>query len=260
MKIEKFVALERKRVCLTAYSAPMAALIAPHVDLILVGDSVGMVLYGLESTQGVTMNMMTRHGKAVRKGAGDGALIVVDMPYGTYEECPERAVKCAKTLMKRSKADAVKLEGGRSRAAQIKAIVAAGIPVMGHIGLQPQSAPDEGGFKIKGRNEEQAEQLIDDMHAIEEAGAFAFVLEGTFEPAARHIARHAKVPSIGIGATGNCDGQVLVLEDVLGLSGDFVPKFVKQYQNVGAMVEKAAADFAAEVKSAKFPGEAQVYK
>jgi 3-methyl-2-oxobutanoate hydroxymethyltransferase len=249
----------RKITCLTAYTTPMAALLDPYVDVILVGDSVGMVLYGFETTLDVTIEMMALHGAAVMRGSAR-ACVVVDMPYGSYEECPALATENARYLLEKTGAAAVKLEGGVEMAGQIRAMVAAGVPVMGHIGLQPQSVVKEGGYKIKGRTEDELERIVEDAVAVEKAGAFALVVEGTVPALAERITRATSVPTIGIGASGACDGQVLVSEDMLGLSGGYVPKFVKHYAQLDRAVETAVKAYVDDVRSGAFPAEEHLYK
>lgn len=239
-------------VCLTAYTYPIARLLDPHVDLLLVGDSVAMVLHGHQTTLGATMDMMIAHGQAVMRGSGR-ACVVVDMPAGSYEDTVENAVTSAQRIMHETGCDAVKLEGGVAIAAQIAAIVAAGIPVMGHIGLLPQSVEKEGGYKIKGRSEANAEALYADARAVEAAGAFSVVIEGTVEPVAAEITRRITIPTIGIGASAACDGQILVIDDAIGLTVDRVPKFVKEYASLRDVVSKAAASYAQDVRSRAFP-------
>ncbi|MCX8568178.1 MULTISPECIES: 3-methyl-2-oxobutanoate hydroxymethyltransferase [Hyphomicrobiales] len=239
-------------VCLTAYTYPIARLLDPHVDLLLVGDSVAMVLHGHANTLGATMDMMIAHGQAVMRGASR-ACIVVDMPAGSYEDSVETAVASARRIVQETGCDAIKLEGGVAMAPQIAAIVAAGIPVMGHIGLLPQSVEKEGGYKIKGRSEANAEALYVDAKAVEAAGAFSTVIEGTIEPVAAEITRRIAIPTIGIGASAACDGQVLVTDDAIGLTVDRVPKFVKEYAHLRDIVAAAAAAYASDVRSRTFP-------
>lgn len=245
-------------VCLTAYSAPMAKIIAPHVDILLVGDSVGMVLYGMENTLAVTLEMMLNHTRAVRRGAPDG-FVVSDMPYGTYEDDKVFALGNAQKLIEAG-ANAVKLEGGISMADTISHLVENDIPVMGHIGLLPQSVKREGGYKIKGKTAESAQSLIKDAKAIEQAGAFCFVLEGTIEQVAREITGAVSIPSIGIGASPACDGQVLVTEDMLGLSGGYIPQFVKVYDDLSPQIEAAVSAYKKDVRIRAFPNEKYVYQ
>ncbi len=245
-------------VSLTSYHAHTAAIVEQHADFILVGDSLGMVMHGMENTLGVSMELMIVHGQAVVRGT-KRALIVVDMPFGSYEESPEVAFRNAARIMKETQCGAVKLEGGQSMAETIRFLTERGIPVMGHTGLTPQSTHVMGGFKTQGRDEDTWPELIADAKAVEEAGAFASVLEGVVEPLARKITEEISIPTIGIGASAACDGQILVLEDMLGLS-DWVPKFVKVYGSLGPMIEEAVKSYADEVKSRAFPGEDQVYR
>ncbi|MGS1096165.1 3-methyl-2-oxobutanoate hydroxymethyltransferase [Aquamicrobium terrae] len=239
-------------VCLTAYTYPIARLLEPHVDLLLVGDSVAMVLHGHDTTLGATMEMMILHGKAVMRGARN-ACVVVDMPAGSYEGSPGQALASARRLFEETGCHAVKLEGGTDMADRIAAIVEAGIPVMGHIGLQPQSVEKEGGYKIKGKTDESVAKLLEDARAVEQAGAFSVVIEGTMEPVAAEITRILSIPTIGIGASAICDGQVLVIDDAVGLTVDRVPKFVKEYADLRNEVAKAAMSYAAEVRARAFP-------
>jgi 3-methyl-2-oxobutanoate hydroxymethyltransferase len=249
---------KEKIVCLTAYTTPMASMLAPHVDLLLVGDSVGMVLYGMDSTQGVNIPMMIAHGKAVMRGAYDTP-VIVDMPYGSYEGSDNDALRSASLIMEETGCAGVKLEGGKAMASRIACLTEHDIPVMAHIGLLPQSAPDEGGYKIKGKTPEEVQRLIDDARAVEEAGAFAVVIEGTIETVAAHLSAAITIPTIGIGASGACDGQILVSEDMLGLSGMRLPKFVKPYATLESDIEKAVKAYADEVRAGVFPGKQYVY-
>jgi 3-methyl-2-oxobutanoate hydroxymethyltransferase len=246
-------------VCLTAYTYPVAKLLDPHVDLLLVGDSVAMVLHGHENTLGATMDMMILHGQAVMRGVRN-ACVVVDMPAGSYEDSAEQALACAKRIFEETHCHAVKLEGGTDMADRIAAIVKAGIPVMGHIGLQPQSVEKEGGYKIKGRTDESAAKLLADARAVEQAGAFSVVIEGTIEPLAAEITRILSIPTIGIGASAACNGQVLVIDDAIGLTIDRVPKFVKEYADLRNEVAKAAMSYAAEVRARAFPTADHVFR
>jgi 3-methyl-2-oxobutanoate hydroxymethyltransferase len=250
---------KRKIVTLTAYTTPMAKMLRDHVDILLVGDSVGMVLYGMDNTLGVDIETMIRHGQAVMRGAGD-AFVVVDMPYGTYEECPSLATENAHFLAEKTGCHAVKLEGGVDMVSKIVAIRQSGIEVMAHIGLQPQSVVAEGGYKIKGKTEDEVQRVLDDARAVAEAGAFAVVVEGTLPDLAAKVTEAINIPTIGIGASAACDGQVLVTEDMLGLSGGYVPKFVKQYAGLERVVNDAAAAYAGDVRSGAFPSEDQLYK
>ncbi|TIL84579.1 MAG: 3-methyl-2-oxobutanoate hydroxymethyltransferase [Mesorhizobium sp.] len=245
-------------VCLTAYTYPIARLLDDHVDLLLVGDSVAMVLHGHKTTLGASLEMMIAHGQAVMRGSAK-ACVVVDMPAGSYEATARQAVASARRIVGETGCQAVKLEGGVTVARQIAAIVAAGIPVMGHIGLQPQSVESDGGYRIKGRTDENVAALYRDAEAVEKAGAFSVVIEGTVETVAADITRHISIPTIGIGASGECDGQILVIDDMVGLTVDRVPKFVKQYADLRSVISQAAAGYAAEVRSRTFPGPSHVF-
>lgn len=240
-------------VCLTAYTAPAARLLDPHVDILLVGDSLGMVVYGLDSTLPVTLDMMIAHGAAVVR-ASERACVVVDLPFGSYQESKEAAFRASARVMAETGAQAVKLEGGLEMAETVAFLTARGIPVMGHVGLTPQSVNTLGGYKAVGRDAEAAERIAADARAITEAGAFTLVIEGTMEQLARRITEEVAIPTIGIGGSPACDGQVLVTDDMLGLFGAFQPKFVKRYANLGETVSEAAATYAAEVRSRAFPG------
>jgi len=238
-------------VVLTAYSTPVARLVDPHVDVALVGDSVGMVIHGLPSTLGVTMEMMILHGKAVVRGA-QKAMPVIDMPFGSYEESPKQAFRNASRLMAETGAPAVKLEGGLHMAETIAFLTARGVPVMAHVGLTPQAVNTLGGYKVVGRAEE-AEKVMADARAIEEAGAFSVVLEKVPEGLAGRVTQALTIPTIGIGAGAACDGQVLVVDDMLGLFTDFRPKFVKRYAELGHAADAAIAAYAADVRARAFP-------
>ncbi|PWE27442.1 3-methyl-2-oxobutanoate hydroxymethyltransferase [Pararhodobacter marinus] len=245
-------------VSLTSYHSHTAAIVDKYADFILVGDSLGMVMHGMESTVGVTLDMMITHGKAVVRGT-KRALIVVDMPFGTYEESPQMAFRNAARIMTETMCQAVKLEGGARMAETIRYLVDRGIPVMAHIGLTPQSTNVMGGFKTQGRDEATWAHHIDDAKAVTEAGAFAVVVEGVVEPLAREITAQIEIPTIGIGASADCDGQILVLEDMLGLNPR-PPKFVKVYGELGGMIERAVSAYADEVKSRAFPSDDQTYR
>jgi 3-methyl-2-oxobutanoate hydroxymethyltransferase len=224
-----------------------------HVDVLLVGDSLGMVLYGLPSTLAVTVDMMVAHGAAVMRGTSR-ALVVVDMPFGSYQESPAQAFRNAARIMAETGCAAVKLEGGAEMAETVDFLVKRGVPVCGHVGLMPQSVNTAGGFRAQGRDAAQAAKVAADARAIAEAGAFALVIEGTVEPVARQITETLAIPTIGIGASPACDGQVLVTEDVLGLFSDFTPRFVKRYAELSAPVGEAVAAYAADVRERRFPG------
>ena len=239
-------------VVLTAYTTPVARLADAACDVLLVGDSVGMVLHGLPSTLGVTMEMMILHGRAVMRGA-DRSLVVIDMPFASYEEGPEQAFRNAARIMAETGAGAVKLEGGVHMAATIAFLVARGIPVMAHIGLTPQSVNTLGGYKVQGRGADAA-RLMADAKAVAEAGAFAVVLEKVPSALAGEISAALAIPTIGIGAGVDCDGQVLVIDDMLGLFTDFRPKFVRRYAELGKTAAEAVAAYAADVRARTFPG------
>ncbi|MBN9017172.1 MAG: 3-methyl-2-oxobutanoate hydroxymethyltransferase [Rhizobiales bacterium] len=245
-------------VSLTSYHAHTAAIIDPFVDFILVGDSLGMVMHGLESTIPVTVEMMVLQGRAVMRGS-QHALVVVDLPFGSYEESPAAAFRTASRVLKETGCGAVKLEGGRRMAETIRFLTERGVPVMGHVGLTPQSIHTMGGFKVQGKSEASAAAVLADAIAVDEAGAFAMVVEGVIETLGREITEKVSCPTIGIGASPACDGQILVLEDMLGLSPR-VPKFVKRYGTLGGMIEEAVSAYAGDVRSRAFPGEANVYK
>lgn len=243
---------EAPLVCLTAYSTPMARTLDPLVDLLLVGDSLGMVLYGMETTLGVTVDMMVGHGRAVVRGARH-ACVIVDMPFGSYQESPAQAFRTAARIVSETGCAGVKLEGGRDMAETVAYLCARGIPVLGHIGLTPQSVHALGGFRAQGRGEVEARKIAEDAEAIAEAGAFSVVIEGTAEPVAREITERLPIPTIGIGASPACDGQILVTEDLLGLSGEFTPRFVKRYAEIGDAIAAAASAYADEVRDRRFP-------
>ena len=246
-------------VVLTAYTTPMARLFDPHVDILLVGDSLGMVLYGFESTLPVTLEMMLLHGAAVKRGAAH-AMVVVDMPFGSYQRSPEAAFDAGARVMKETGCDAIKLEGGAEMATTIRFLVERGIPVMAHVGLKPQHVHAMGGYRYQGRSEAEATQIMQDALAVEKAGAFSVVLEGVKETVAASITKQVLIPTIGIGASKNCDGQVLVAEDMLGLSAsEYVPSFVKHYASLAPAISKAVAQYAKDVKARKFPGPEHVY-
>jgi len=246
-------------VCLTAYTMRVAQLLDRTCDVLLVGDSMGMVLYGMDSTQGVDLDMIIRHGQAVMRGTSN-ACVVVDMPYGSYEESAAQALKSARRIMDETGADAVKLEGGVDMVDQVRALVEAGIPVVGHIGLLPQTASENGGFRVKGREAAARAQILEDASAIEAAGASAVVIEAVIEDLAREITDSVSIPTIGIGASRACDGQILVTEDMVGITGDHVPKFVKQYADVSGEIARAAGEYAADVRARRFPFDENVYK
>ncbi|MBT6094065.1 MAG: 3-methyl-2-oxobutanoate hydroxymethyltransferase [Rhodospirillaceae bacterium] len=240
-------------VCLTAYTTPMAKALDPYCDLLLVGDSLAMVIYGLETTRGVTLDIMIAHGQAVMRGT-EHACVVVDLPHGSYETSQYQAIASAARVMSETGCQAVKLEGGVEMASTVRAIVDAGVPVLGHVGLLPQKAEHRGGFKIQGKDDEGAKQVMADAQAIADAGAFAMVIEGTVEPVARAITKQVEVPTIGIGASPACDGQILVTQDMIGTFADFTPKFVKKYADLGSAMTNAAKAYADDVRARRFPG------
>lgn len=245
-------------VMLTAYTVRMAQLLDPHCDMLLVGDSLGQVIYGLPHTVAVTMEMMAAHGAAVVRGSYHAA-VIVDMPFGSYEASPEQAFANAAHLLKETGAAAVKLEGGKVLAPTVEFLTSRGIPVMAHVGLTPQAVNILGGYGVRGKSEEEARSIVDDAIAVSEAGAFSMVIEGVLEPIAIEITDRVACPTIGIGASAQCDGQVLVTEDMLGLF-DRVPKFVKKFGNMGASVEEAVREYADGVRSRSFPGPDQLYQ
>ena len=245
-------------VVLTAYSAPQARLLDEHVDILLVGDSLGMVLYGMDSTLAVTIDMMIAHGSAVVRGS-ERALVVVDLPFGSYQASPAQAFKTAARVLAKTGCNAVKLEGGVEMAETIAFLTTRGIPVMGHIGLKPQSVNAIGGYRTQGKNEIEVASIFADAKAIEQAGAFAIVIEGVVEEVAKNLTNNLTVPTIGIGASPACDGQVLVTEDMLGLSGDYIPRFVKRYANLAEATEAAVKQYADEVRNRKFPSAEYCY-
>ncbi|GIT90599.1 3-methyl-2-oxobutanoate hydroxymethyltransferase 3 [Jannaschia pagri] len=245
-------------VSLTSYHAHTAAIVDAHADFILVGDSLGMVMHGMETTVGVSLDLMMMHGRAVVRGTRR-ALVVVDMPFGTYEESPQVAFRNAAEIMKETGCGAVKLEGGARMAETIRFLVERGIPVMAHIGLTPQSSHVMGGFKTQGHDAETWGAHKADAAAVAEAGAFALVLEGMVEPLAAEITQEIAIPTIGIGASVHCDGQILVLEDMLGLNPT-PPKFVKVYGDLLGQIEGAVGRYAEDVRNRAFPTEDQVYK
>ncbi|GAA4022793.1 3-methyl-2-oxobutanoate hydroxymethyltransferase [Sphingomonas swuensis] len=249
---------EQPIVMLTAYTMRMAQLLDPHCDLLLVGDSLGQVIYGLPSTVPVTLEMMCNHGAAVVRGSWH-ALVAVDMPFGSYEGSPEQAFTSAARIMKETGCAAVKLEGGRAIAPTIRFLTDRGIPVIGHVGLTPQAVNALGGYGARGRSEAEAAKILDDAKGVAEAGAFCVVLEGVMEELATTITRAIPVPSIGIGASAECDGQVLVTEDMLGLF-ERTPRFVKRYDDLATRIGNAVEAYAGEVRARSFPTADQTYR
>jgi 3-methyl-2-oxobutanoate hydroxymethyltransferase len=244
-------------VALTSYHAHTARILDEHCDVILVGDSLGMVMHGLESTVPVTLDMMILQGHAVMRGS-KRALVVVDMPFGSYEASREQAFMSAARILKETGCGAVKLEGGRRMAETIAFLAERGVPVMAHVGLTPQAINALGSFRAQGRDPADWARHEDDARAVADAGAFSVVLEAMAEPLAARVSKEIAIPTIGIGASATCDGQILVLEDMLGLSPR-VPKFVKRYTELGPSIGKAVADYAREVRSRAFPGPEHVY-
>lgn len=245
-------------VMLTAYTARQAQLLDQHCDMLLVGDSLGQVIYGLSSTLPVTLDMMCAHGAAVVRGSYH-SVVVVDMPFGTYEASPQVAFEAASRVMAETGAAAIKLEGGVVMAETIAFLTARGIPVMAHVGLTPQAVNVLGGYAARGRSQEEHEKIIRDGQAVADAGAFAMVVEGVIEPIAIALTQSVEIPVIGIGASAQCDGQVLVTEDMLGMF-ERVPRFVKRYEDIAGIIEKTVATYAKEVRERSFPGEEQTYQ
>ncbi len=244
-------------VMLTAYTVRMAQLLDPHCDMLLVGDSLGQVIYGLPHTVAVTMEMMCAHGAAVVRGSYHAA-VIVDMPFGSYEASPEQAFMSAARLLKETGAAAVKLEGGATLAPTVHFLTSRGIPVMAHVGLTPQAVNILGGYGVRGRSEAEARSIVNDAVALANAGAFAMVIEGVLEPIAIEITQKVPCPTIGIGASAQCDGQVLVTEDMLGLF-DRTPKFVKRFGTMSKAVADSVKEYAADVRTRTFPGPEQIY-
>ncbi len=238
---------------LTAYTAPVAQALDPHVDILIVGDSLGMVLYGLDSTVGVTLDMMIAHGAAVVRGS-TRACVIVDMPFATYQESPAQAYRNTARVIAETGCAGVKLEGGAEMAETIRFLTARRIPVMGHVGMMPQSVAAYGGFRVQGKDPDAAKAVLDDAVAVADAGAFTMVIESVVEPLAREITATVDIPTIGIGASPSCDGQVLVTEDVAGLFTDFTPRFVKRYAELGAELGDVARAYAEDVRARRFPG------
>lgn len=245
-------------VCLTAYTTPIARILDPVCDLILVGDTLGMVVHGMETTVGVTLDMMILHGQAVMRGR-QHACVIVDLPFGSYKESPEVAYRAAARVLAETGAQGVKLEGGAEMAETVAFLTARGISVMGHVGLTPQSIHAEGGFHAHGRTEADAARTLADAKAIAEAGAFSIVVEATMEPVARRITESVPVPTIGIGASAACDGQILVIDDLIGLFTDFKPRFVKRYAEIGTTIGEAVRAYADDVKARRFPAAEHTY-
>ncbi|HWH21911.1 MAG TPA: 3-methyl-2-oxobutanoate hydroxymethyltransferase [Allosphingosinicella sp.] len=245
-------------VALTAYTARMAQLLDPHCDLLLVGDSLGQVIYGLPSTVPVTVEMMCAHGAAVVRGSYH-SVVAIDMPFGSYEASREKAFECASRILKETGAAAVKLEGGEAMAETVAFLVQRGIPVIGHVGLTPQAVNALGGYGARGRDEAEAKKILADARAVASAGCFALVLEGVMEEIAVEATKSVTCPTIGIGASPSCDGQILVTEDMLGLF-ERTPRFVKRYDDLATRIGEAASAYAGEVRARSFPTEDQIYR
>jgi 3-methyl-2-oxobutanoate hydroxymethyltransferase len=245
-------------VCLTAYTTPVAQALDQACDLLLVGDSLGMVVYGMDSTIPVTLDMMIAHGAAVVRGAHH-ALVVVDLPFGSYQESPAQAFASAARILAETGCGAVKLEGGAVMAETVNFLTQRGIPVLSHVGLQPQSVNALGGYAARGKQAAEAEAIVADARAVADAGAFAVVVEGVVAPLAARITSTIRVPTIGIGASAECDGQILVTDDMMGVTFGHVPKFVRRYAGVGETMKEAAAAYAADVRARRFPGEEHLY-
>jgi 3-methyl-2-oxobutanoate hydroxymethyltransferase len=244
-------------VCLTAYTAPIAELLDDHCELLLVGDSVGMVMHGLPNTVGVTLEMMIMHGQAVMRGSRK-AMVVVDMPFGSYEGDPDIAYANAARVMKETGAQAIKVESGPTVPETIRYLVQRGVPVLGHVGLRPQAVLLEGAFKAKGKTDEERKRVIGEALATQAAGAFAVVVEGVAEGLAREITEVLSVPTIGIGASAACDGQILVTDDMLGLF-DWTPRFVRKYGDLKGEISRAVEGYAEDVRARRFPSEIETY-
>ncbi|MDP8912787.1 MAG: 3-methyl-2-oxobutanoate hydroxymethyltransferase [Pseudomonadota bacterium] len=249
---------DRPIVMLTAYTARMAQLLDPHCDLLLVGDSLGQVIYGLPTTIPVTIEMMCAHGAAVVRGSYH-SVVVIDLPFGSYEASPQKAFETASRVLKETGAAAVKLEGGEAMAETVAFLTARGIPVVGHVGLTPQAVNALGGYRARGRDDAEASKILADARAVAEAGCFALVLEGVMEEIAGEATRAVACPTIGIGASGECDGQVLVTEDMLGLF-ERTPRFVKRFDDLASRIGAAAEAYASDVRSRAFPTENQLYR
>ncbi|MEZ5654687.1 MAG: 3-methyl-2-oxobutanoate hydroxymethyltransferase [Sphingobium sp.] len=249
---------EEPLVMLTAYTARQAQLLDAHCDMLLVGDSLGQVIYGLSSTIPVSLDMMCAHGAAVVRGSFH-SLVIVDMPFGSYEESPAQAFASASRIMKETGCAAVKLEGGKAMAETISFLTQRGIPVMAHVGLTPQAVNALGGYAARGRSQEEHDKIIGDGQAVADAGAFAVVIEGVLEPIAVALTKTLDIPTIGIGASAQCDGQVLVTEDMLGMF-ERVPRFVKRYADIATLISETAASYAQDVRTRAFPTSDQLYQ
>jgi 3-methyl-2-oxobutanoate hydroxymethyltransferase len=241
-----------KIICLTAYTFPMAKIIDEYCDIILVGDSLGMTIYGFKDTLDVTLDMMINHGKAVMK-AVKKSFVVVDLPFGTYENSKEQALESAKKVIAETGCDAIKIETSRELVSTVKFLVQNNINVMAHVGLMPQHVREIGGYRYQGRDEKSAREILETSILVEEAGAFCLVIEAVPEKLASEISAVLKIPTIGIGASAECDGQVLVIDDLLGINQEFKPRFVKHYANIALQIANAAQQFSQDVKNKQFP-------
>ena len=247
-----------KIVCLTAYTASVARLLDEACDLLLVGDSLAMTVYGFDSTLPVTLDMMIAHGAAVVRATGH-ALITVDLPFGSYQASPEQAFHAAARVLAETGCAAVKLEGGEEMAETVAFLARRGVPVMGHVGLTPQAVNALGGYRSRGHAQAERDKILSDGIAIAEAGAFSLVIEGVAEPLARELTAAVAVPTIGIGGSPECDGQILVIDDMLGLFTEFTPRFVKRYRNLGDEIRAAAREYADDVRAGRFPAPEHTY-
>lgn len=256
--IKSFKSQKAPLVCLTAYTAPMASILDEHCDLLLVGDSMGMALYGMDNTLDVTVDMIINHTKAVMRGS-EKAFILADMPYGSFEDTPEHALQTAQKIMTETRCGGVKMEVSGDMTEHVEYVVKSGIPVCVHIGLRPQMVEKEGGYKVKGKSEDEARSLIADAIAFQEAGAFAIVIEGTVASVSAEITRAVNIPTIGIGASPFCDGQILVTEDMLGALNMNPPKFVKQYGDLKSVIGDMVENYARDVRAREFPAEEHLY-
>lgn len=257
--LNNFKKNQQKIVCLTAYSAPIAKIIDPICDIILVGDSLAMTIYGYENTRQVSLATMIEHGKAVSKFSTH-ALVVVDLPFNSYENSKEQALASAKEVISKCQCDAIKLETTRDLVPTVKYLVANNIKVMAHIGLLPQTVENSRDFRYQGRNDDSAQEILQTAIALENAGAFAIVIEAVPEELANKISHQLKIPTIGIGASKDCDGQVLVIDDLIGINPDFCPKFVHKYQNIHYHINQAVSEFANDVRAKKFPFDKNLLK
>lgn len=256
-KIQKIQNQKNPITCLTAYTYPIAKILDKHCDIILVGDSLGMAIYGMENTRNVSVEMMINHGCAVT-GAAKNALIVVDIPFGSYEESSQQALTTAKEIMEKTGCDAVKIETTKNLIPTVEFLVQNNIPVMGHVGLLPQKVKEKSGYKYQGRDKNSAQEILETALALEKAGVFAIVIEGVPASLASQITQAVSIPTIGIGASIDCSGQVLVIDDILGLNQEFKPRFVKNYSNLADKIDEAVEAFCDDVKQKKFPTKEQM--